>query len=356
MTCCETQRARPAPCSSSLYCSFETLGSILSFHTVALHSLRFFFLSSHPFVWVSLFYGGADHSSHPRGEQVTRETNSVPEKKVHSLGLNQISETNTRLRVNSFKCDQSGFYSHSASRRLWVCPGREPQLPAGVAELRGSERRCEHRRQFSVQQQRHATEQVGVAPPGGGGGERRRGREEGGGAQRWGWGCKTIIVIKWWQNKKCYRKCYCRRRIIHAPGAHRLHSASTQRSLTWSHFFIPYAYVSHPDTLKCHSIQRQANTPNKPAVSLFSTASHHTPAFFPVRISHLPHFLLMPSRTYLSMFWQGALHRRWEKMLREGPLCGTGMQSVDKVGLRSIPRHKTSDKAENRESTYFFSH
>lgn len=36
----------------------------------------------------------------------------------------------------------------------------------------------------------------------------------------------------------------------------------TTRTQVWRDPYpIPYAYVSHFDTLKCHSVQRQANTP-----------------------------------------------------------------------------------------------
>ena len=79
-----------------------------------------------------------------------------------------------------------------------------------------------------------------------------------------------------------------------------------------------------------------------------------------------------PPRMFISApcYWHAALllllllhlllllpHRLYTVPRGEGPLCGTGiMQSVDKVALRSIHRPKCPDKAENTQSTYFFSH
>ena len=46
------------------------------------------------------------------------------------------------------------------------------------------------------------------------------------------------------------------------------------------------------------------------------------------------------------MYWQGCPSTdATEKMLREGPLCGTGMQSVDKVALAIHPATKMTGQS-----------
>lgn len=84
------------------------------------------------------------------------------------------------------------------------------------------------------------------------------------------------------------------------------------------------------------------------------------PVFLPRRVTNLRfspsknHSFPPSSNRHLAYifspcYWQAALTQTLGKDAeREGPLCGTGMQSVDKVGLRSIPRHEIPDKAENR--------
>ena len=114
-----------------------------------LHVFFFLFVSLPTMlIWVSLLlWRSRSFVTSTRWPGKDKKTTASPRNKLYSLGWNQISETNTRLRINSLKCDQSGFflnfffYSHS----LRVSGEREPQLPAGVAELRGSECRCEHR-------------------------------------------------------------------------------------------------------------------------------------------------------------------------------------------------------------------
>lgn len=137
------------------------------------------------------------------------------------------------------------------------------------------------------------------------------------------------------------------RPLFHALGLCRRATVATRRSLALSHFFsIPYAYVFHTDTLKCHPIQRQANTQNSRLPPYFSPKHIRNPRF-PLQTSSL--LLQRVSwHTYESMYWQWALHREQWKDAERDRSAATGMQSVDKVRPRSIWRHKISVKAKNR--------
>lgn len=128
------------------------------------------------------------------------------------------------------------------------------------------------------------------------------------------------------------------------------------RSLPSCHFSIPYAYASHSVTLKCHSVQLQANTPSG-RLSRSLRRRIHSPHRFPAKQNArpAPFCVLKTSRPCLPVRWREVLHGlRGEDAEREGPLCGTGMQSVGKVAPPAAPPHKTPHKAGNTSSTYFF--
>ena len=90
--------------------------------------------------------------------------------------------------------------------------------------------------------------------------------------------------------------------------------------------------------------------PDVPAFS-FPWHPHHTSIFF--KYEHSSLLLIKVSHAYLPKYWHGALHKREEKMLRGELLCGSDMQTVDRVGAWCISRQNPTGQ-ENRMSTYFF--
>lgn len=105
--------------------------------------------------------------------------------------------------------------------------------------------------------------------------------------------------------------------------------SSVKRSLTWSHFCIPYAYGSHSVTPKCHSIQRQANTLNN-HLSRFLARHIWNPPYFPRKVP-----VSSTSKRCLSYIFILVLARSPPQPPREDAERGTALRHWDAVSRQS---------------------